>query len=132
VTARCDVLVVDDEPVVADVVRLVLGAAGLVVTAAPDAETALAHPALGDCRLVLCDLMLPGLSGLDALRALHARRPGLPIVMTTGYATPEQEELALAAGATAFLPKPFDDSELLTLVRRVLSPASAAGEERKP
>ena len=131
-TARCDVLIVDDEPIVTAVIRLVLGAAGLEVAAAPDAETALAHPALGDCRLVICDLMLPGLSGLDALRAMRARRPELPIVMTTGYATPEQEELVLAAGATAFLPKPFDDSELLTLVRRVFSQAPAAGEERKP
>jgi CheY-like chemotaxis protein len=129
---RCHVLVVDDEPVVVDVIRLVLGHAGFQVTAVPDAETALAHPALAGCHLVLCDLMLPGLSGLDALRTMLARRPGLPIVMTTGYATPEQEELVLTAGATAFLPKPFDDSELLTLVRRVLSQDAAAGEERKP
>jgi CheY-like chemotaxis protein len=129
---RCDVLVVDDEPIVVDVIRLVLGAAGYEVAAAADVEAALAHRALGDCRLVICDLMLPGLSGLDALRALRARRPGLSIVMTTGYATPEQEEDLLAAGATAFLPKPFDDSELLTLVQRVLSESPAAGEERKP
>jgi DNA-binding response OmpR family regulator len=132
VTGRCDILVVDDEPVVADAIRLVLGDAGLEVVAAPDAETALAHPALGLCRLVICDLMLPGLSGLDALRAIRARRPGLPIVMTTGYATPEQEELLLAAGAAAFLPKPFDDAELLALVRRVLPRTDAAGEERRP
>ena len=131
-TDRCDILVVDDEPVVSDAIRLVLGHAGFEVTAVPDVETALAHPALDGCRLVICDLMLPGLSGFDALHAMRQRRPELPIVMTTGYATPEQEELVLAAGATAFLPKPFDDSELLTLVRRVLSRASAAGEERKP
>jgi len=131
-TERCDILVVDDEPVVADAVRLVLGDAGFAVTAVPDAETALAHPALADCRLVLCDLMLPGLSGLDVLKVLRARRPGLPIVMTTGYATPEQEEQVLGAGAAAFLPKPFDDTELLTLVRRVLSQAADAREERNP
>jgi len=129
---RCDVLVVDDEPVVSDAIRLVLGHAGFEVMAVPDAETALAHPALDGCRLVICDLMLPGLSGFDALQTMRLRRPELPIVMTTGYATPEQEELVLTAGATAFLPKPFDASELLTLVRRVLSQASAAREERKP
>jgi DNA-binding response OmpR family regulator len=128
----CDVLVVDDEPVVSDAIRLVLGHAGFEVTTVLDAETALAHPALDACRLVICDLMLPGLSGFDALKSMRLRRPELPIVMTTGYATPEQEEVVLAAGATAFLPKPFDDSELLTLVRHVLSQAPAAGEERKP
>lgn len=131
-TERCDVLVVDDEPVVSGAIRLVLGHAGFEVAAFPDAESALAHPALDGCRLVICDLMLPGISGFDALRAMRLRRPELPIVMTTGYATPEHEELVLAAGATAFLPKPFDDSELLTLVRRVLSQDAAAGEERKP
>jgi DNA-binding NtrC family response regulator len=132
VTERREVLVVDDESVVADAVRLVLGHAGFTVTAAGDAESALAHPALDRCHLVLCDLMLPGRSGLDVLQAMRARRPGLPIVMITGYATPVQEDAVLAAGATAFLPKPFDDSELLTLVRRVLSQATADREECKP
>ncbi len=131
-TRPCDVLVVDDERVVADAVGLVLRAEGLEVAGAADAETALAHPALAECQLVLCDLMLPGQSGLEAVRLIRARRPGLPIVVITGYATVAQQDLALAAGATAFLAKPFDDSELLTLVRRVLAPTDAAREERKP
>ncbi len=128
-TTTCDVLVVDDEPVVTAGIRRILAHEGLEVVSTPDAETALAHPALEVCRLVLCDLMLPGQSGLDALVAMRARRPELPIVMITGYATGAQEELVLAAGATAFLPKPFDESELLTLVRRALSTGGAAGEE---
>jgi len=132
VTAPREVLVVDDEPVVSDAIRLVLRDEGLTVTAVGDAESALVHPALDRCALVLCDLMLPGLSGLDALRAMRARRAALPIVMITGYATPAQEDMVLAAGATAFLPKPFDESELLTLVRRVLAQAGDAAEERKP
>lgn len=131
-SAACDVLVVDDEPVVSDAVRLVLGQEGLAVTAVGDAETALAHPDLARCRLVICDLMLPGRSGLEALTAIRARRPELPIVMITGYATPTQEQEVLAAGATAFLPKPFDESELLSLVRDVLSRAVHAPEEPTP
>jgi DNA-binding NtrC family response regulator len=127
-----DVLVVDDEPVVTDAVRRVLGDAGYSVAAVADAERALAHPALDHCRLVICDLMLPGQSGLDALGAMRVRRPGLPIVMITGYATPEQAELAHAAGAAAFLPKPFDASELLTLVRHVLDRGGVAGEVPNP
>ena len=131
-TTRCDVLVVDDEPVVTAAIRMVLADAGLVVTTVPDAETALAHPALDDCRLVICDLMLPGRSGLEALQAMRARRPQLRIVMITGHATPANEDLVLAAGATAYLPKPFDESELLTLVRHVLAQTDVAGEEQKP
>ncbi len=129
--AACDVLVVDDEPVVADAIRLVLGAEGFAVTAVLDAEAALAHPDLERCRLVICDLMLPGRSGLEALQAMRARRPELPIVMITGYALPAQEQQVLEAGATAFLAKPFDDTELLTLVRRVLS-ENVAGKESSP
>jgi DNA-binding NtrC family response regulator len=129
---QCDVLVVDDEPVVADAIRLVLGHDGLLVTTVPDAETALAHPDLAHCRMVLCDLMLPGRSGLQALETMRARRPELPIVIISGYATPQQEEKALAAGAAAFLAKPFDESELLTLVRHVLSRTDVAGKEPNP
>jgi DNA-binding NtrC family response regulator len=130
-TDPCDVLVVDDEPVVTAAVRMVLGDAGLTVQAVADAEAVLAHPALDSCRLLICDLMLHGRSGLEVLEAVRRRRPRLPIVMITGYATPAHEDLVLAAGATAFLPKPFDESELMTLVRRVLSEADPADEEPK-
>jgi DNA-binding NtrC family response regulator len=129
---RCDVLVVDDEPVVRDAIRRVLGHVGLEVVTVSDAEGALAHPASGTCRLVLCDLMLPGRSGLDALQELRARRPELPIVMMTGYATAANAERVRGAGATAFLPKPFDEDELLTLVRHALALTDVAGEERRP
>lgn len=127
-----DVLVVDDEPVVTAAIRMVLVDAGLTVATVEDAESALVHPDLDHCRLVICDLMLPGRSGMEALLAMRARRPRLPIVMITGYATPTHEDQVLAAGATAFLPKPFDESELLTLVRRVLARADVAGEDQTP
>lgn len=115
-----DVLVVDDEPVVRDGIRLLLGAAGLRVATVEDAEAALAHPALGACRMVLCDLVLPGLSGIDLLLKLRAERPDLPVVMITGYGTAENTARALRAGVADFLPKPFTESELLEVVRRAL------------
>lgn len=128
----CDVLVIDDEPVVRDAIRMVLGDAGFRVEEAASAEAALVHPALTHCRLVLCDLMLPGQSGLEVLRALRAARPSVPIVMITGYATTENADRVIEAGAAAFLAKPFDDSELLTLVRQVLSRTPDAGKEVTP
>lgn len=127
-----DVLVIDDEPIVRDSVRLVLEARGLRVATVGDGREALSHPAADGCRLVLCDLMLPESSGLDLLRALRARRPALPVVMITGYATAERALQALQAGAAGFLPKPFDESELLTLVRRALQPTDAVHEEESP
>jgi DNA-binding NtrC family response regulator len=131
-TPGCDVLVIDDEPVVTAAVRMVLVDAGFTVATVGDAESALVHPDLDHCRLVICDLMLPGCSGLEALVAMRARRPELPILMITGYATPGHEDQVMAAGATGFLPKPFDEMELLTLVRRVLPQAGPAGEDPTP
>ncbi len=128
-SGRWDVLVVDDEPVVCDAIRRVLGQEGVSVATAPSAEAALAHPALATCRLVVCDLMLPGLSGLDLARAIRASRPALPVVVISGYATRENAARALDAGAAAFLAKPFDASELLDQVRRALGTPSAAGKE---
>ena len=126
---RWDVLVVDDEPVVCEAIRRVLEAGGLAVASASDSRSALAHPAAASCRLVLCDLMLPEASGLDVLRELHRRRPELPVVMITGYATAEVAIQALQSGAAGFLPKPFDDTELMNQVRQTLATGVAAGKE---
>jgi two-component system response regulator ResD len=129
VSERWDVLVIDDEPVVRDATRLVLQEEGWRVAVAPDGDTGLAHEALATCRLVLCDMMLPGRDGLDVVAQIRARRPELPIVLMTGYATAANAARGLEAGATAFLAKPFDDSELLDQVRRVLERTDAAGKE---
>jgi DNA-binding response OmpR family regulator len=116
-----DVLVVDDEPVVCDAIRLVLSREGWRVAVVHDLDAALAHPALATCRLVFCDLMLPGRSGFEAVRAMRRRRPELPIVVVTGYATAENAAQALALGATDFLAKPFDDEELSNRTRHALA-----------
>ncbi len=102
-------------------VRRVLEAEGLEVFVVPDATQALEVLARGRCRLVLCDLMLPDRSGLELIRELHAVRPEVPLVVITGYATAANEAQARQAGASDFLPKPFDDAELLAVVRRALS-----------
>jgi CheY-like chemotaxis protein len=127
--AGCDVLVVDDEAVVREAIALVLRGEGLSVHTVPDIETALVDPVLAVCRLAICDLMLPGVSGAEAVAALRNTRPDLPVLVITGYATPAHAERVRAAGAIEFLPKPFDDVELLNLVRRALS-WDAAGEEK--
>ena len=127
-----DVLVIDDEAVVRDAARLILGAEGWSVATAADAAAGLAHAALGTCRLVLCDMMLPGQSGLEVVREIRRRRPEVPIVLITGYATAENAARAIDAGASAFLAKPFDDTELLNQVRPVLERTDVAGKEGQP
>ena len=124
-----DVLVIDDEAVVRDAARLILGAEGLRVAVAADGEEGLAHEALDQCRVVLCDVMLPGRDGFEVVADIRARRPDVPIVVITGYATTAMAARALDSGATAFLAKPFDEAELLEHVRRVLERTDAAGKE---
>jgi DNA-binding NtrC family response regulator len=128
---RATILVIDDEPVVRDLVQRVLGADGFDVATADDAAAGLAHPALATCALVLCDLMLPDRSGMDVLRELALRRPSLPVVLITGYATPDHAARARAAGAADFLAKPFEVNELVDTVHRALAQAHGA-EERLP
>ncbi len=124
-----DVLVIDDEQVVRDAARLILEAEGLRVAVAADGEAGLAHEALDGCRVVLCDVMMPGRDGFEVVADIRARRPLVPIVVITGYATTAMAARALDAGATAFLAKPFDEAELLEQVRRVLERTDVAGKE---
>ena len=126
-----DVLVVDDEEVVGDSIRLVLGAAGMRVAVARDAGSALAHPALATCKLVLCDLMLPDRPGTELVRAIRSRHPEVPVVVITGYATTIGNAQAMEAGATDFLAKPFDDGELLAVVWRALAAQASGPKERR-
>jgi len=127
-----DVLVIDDEVVVRGAVRRILGSEGWSVGEAADAPSALAHEALATCRLVLCDMMLPDHSGLDLVREIRRRRPAVPIVLITGYATAENATRAIEAGASAFLAKPFDLNELLNHARPVLERTDAGGREGRP
>ena len=123
-----DVLVIDDEAVVRAAVRRVLEASGLGVATAEDAASGLGHQAIASCRLVLCDLVLPDRSGMEVLREIRRRRPELPVVLITGYATPDHAARARDAGAADFLAKPFDARELLDTVRRALGARSIAKE----
>ena len=126
-----DVLVIDDEPVVREAVRRILEGDGLRVEGAEDGASGLAHPAARTCRLVLCDLMLPDLPGMEVLKSLHAERPDLPIVMITGFATPDHALRARDAGAIDFLAKPFEAGELLEAVRRALAVGASAEKGRR-
>jgi DNA-binding response OmpR family regulator len=119
------VLVVESEPDVATVVRLALRPSGYQVSWAGD--LAMARVLLKDRPpgLVILELRLHDGDGLDLCRQLRAERPSLPIVVLTTRV--EARETALAAGATAFLTKPFEVDELEAQVRRLLPIPDAPG-----
>jgi CheY-like chemotaxis protein len=119
-TQKIDILVVDDEPVIVNAVEKILGGEGLSVDRAGTAQGGLEKLSRTDYQLVLVDLMLPRISGLDLLLAARARKPRTPVVMITGYATLDNAIRSFKSGAFDFIPKPFDAAELGGVVRRGL------------
>jgi DNA-binding NarL/FixJ family response regulator len=77
------------------------------------------------CRLVLLDLLLPGMHGIDGLRLLHQRHGDTPVVVISGTATVEMAVACMKRGARDVIPKPFDPDVALELIRAALEPGSA-------
>jgi DNA-binding response OmpR family regulator len=113
------VLVVDDDPTISDVVRRYLERAGFVVDKASDGPTALALAAQRAPDLVVLDLMLPGMSGLDVCRRLR-RTWDVPIVMLTALGEEADRVVGFETGADDYVTKPFSPRELALRVQSVL------------
>ncbi len=113
-TRRRTVLVVDDDASIRAVVRAVLEADDLVVTEAVDGTEALAAIAAAAPAVVLLDVMMPGMDGLDVCRAIDTAT--IPVVMLTARDDPATERACLDAGARLLLGKPFSAIELLDVV----------------
>jgi DNA-binding response OmpR family regulator len=114
------VLVVEDDPTVSEVVRTYLEHAGIEVEHAADGVTALALATRTRPDLVVLDLMLPGLPGLDVCRRLREARPDLPVVMLTALGEESDRVVGLETGADDYLVKPFSPRELVLRVQSVL------------
>ncbi|MCY1136716.1 response regulator transcription factor [Actinoplanes sp. Pm04-4] len=124
------VLVVDDDPTVSDVVRRYLEQDGYRVRLAADGPAALAAVEDEQPDLVVLDLMMPGLDGLEVCRRLRVRRPGLPVVMLTALGDEGDRVAGLEVGADDYVTKPFSPRELVLRVRSVLRrspPATGSG-----
>jgi DNA-binding response OmpR family regulator len=113
------ILVVDDERKIADLARDYLEHAGFAVRIAADGETALAAVRRDRPDLVVLDLGLPGLDGLDVTRAIR-RDSNLPVIMLTARSDELDKLLGLELGADDYLTKPFSPRELVARVRAVL------------
>ncbi|MEV1025688.1 response regulator transcription factor [Streptomyces sp. NPDC050264] len=123
------VLVVDDDPTVAEVVTGYLERAGHVVDRAGDGPEALAHAAAHRPDLVVLDLMLPGMDGLEVCRRIRSRGP-VPVIMLTARGDEEDRILGLEVGADDYVTKPFSPRELVLRVESVLRRARPAGDRR--
>ena len=113
------ILVVDDEAAITSFLRMGLARAGYEVTVAADGPQALAVCDSGHIDLVVLDLMLPGMDGVEVCQRLRGN-PDLLVLMLTAADAVEQRIRGLNAGADDYLVKPFDFEELLARIRALL------------
>ena len=114
------ILVVDDEPMVREVVGEFLSMKGYEVDTADRGAAALEMAGREKYSLILSDLKMPGMSGIELLKELKARRCEASVIVMTGYAELESAIDALKVGAYDFIRKPFNFDELLISVERAL------------
>ncbi|MEW6336531.1 MAG: response regulator transcription factor [Acidobacteriota bacterium] len=123
------VLVVDDEPNIRETIAFVLEMEGFRVATAEDGEVGLAEIARLRPTIVVLDAMMPRRDGFEVCRAVRSdpALAGVRIVMVTALGQQADRERAMAAGADHYLTKPFDEDELLALLRTL-----AGGETTGP
>jgi two-component system alkaline phosphatase synthesis response regulator PhoP len=119
------ILVIDDEPQIVEICRDYLKAAGFDVLTARDGPSGLATSHRSHPDLIVLDLMLPGMDGLDVCRSLR-REGNVPIIILTARVEETDKLVGLELGADDYLTKPFSPRELVARVRTVLRRASGA------
>ena len=113
------ILLVEDDQRLAGMVQDYLGDAGFRLSHAGTGAEALARHRRGDCDLVILDLMLPDMDGLDICREIRARSE-TPILMLTARGDAMDRVVGLELGADDYLPKPFEPRELLARIKAIL------------
>jgi DNA-binding response OmpR family regulator len=113
------ILLVEDEPAIAESVAYVLSGEGYEVETVGDGEAALEAARDGDWDLVILDVLLPRLSGVEVCRRVRAKS-AVPILMLTARSAEVDRVLGLEAGADDYVPKPFSMTELVSRVRAIL------------
>jgi CheY-like chemotaxis protein len=118
-----EVLIADDEPSVLDAGCALLESMGFTVLTAEDGEAAVARflEHVDRLRLVIVDQTMPRMSGADAFRVIRRLRPGLPVILSSGYSEEEVGDAIQAEGLDGFLQKPYRLVDLEQIVRKVLS-----------
>ena len=119
--SRGKILVVDDDKSFRRVMQLQLEEAGYEVITAAEAKEALALTEEQMPALVITDLKMPGVSGMELLRSLRSEHPETTVVMITAFGTVQTAVEAMKAGAYDYMMKPVDFDELILTVNRALS-----------
>jgi DNA-binding NtrC family response regulator len=118
------ILIIDDNQAIRDSLRRTLEYGGEVIVGAATGREGLALVERDTPDLVLLDVEMPGLSGLDVLNRLHTTHQSLPVVMMSAHVTPAIVVEAMRTGAVGFLEKPFENADrLLTTIHCAIEQA---------
>jgi DNA-binding response OmpR family regulator len=126
------VLVVDDEPMVREVLSRYLEKEGYAVESAGDGRAALETFDLSRPDLILLDLMLPNVDGLEVFRRVRARDADQPVIMLTAKGEETDRVIGLELGADDYVTKPFSPREVVARVRAVLRRTNGSGPQLLP
>ncbi|MBM4130737.1 sigma-54-dependent Fis family transcriptional regulator, partial [bacterium] len=125
------ILVVDDEPELCRALHKLLGRNGYAVVTAGNGEEALQVLRRQEIHLVLSDLQMPRMGGLDLLKAAQIISPATEFVIITGHGSIETAVDAMKSGAYDFIEKPFSTSTTLKVVRKALEKQNLLTENRR-
>ncbi|HPG28728.1 MAG TPA: sigma-54 dependent transcriptional regulator, partial [Myxococcota bacterium] len=125
------VLVVDDDTLLLDMVEDLLADAGYAVARASSGTEALAYFEGAEADVVLTDLMMPGMDGIELLSRLRSLRPETPVIIMTGQGTIDSAVEAMRGGALDFVTKPFASGTLLLALERAFERRALEEENRR-
>jgi DNA-binding NtrC family response regulator len=125
---KARILIVDDEEIVRESLSGWLEQDGYHVETAPDGFTGLERLRDGVWSILLVDLKMPGMDGLQVLETARRQQPDLSVVMITAYATVETAVKAIKLGATDYIVKPFDPEELSLLIQKIVAQQAVVRE----
>jgi two-component system response regulator FixJ len=123
------VFVVDDDEAIRDSLQVLLSLAGFDVQCFGSPSAFIDEVGTDRTGCLLADVRMPGMSGLELQERIAASCPGIAVVMMTGHADVPMAVQAMKAGAIDFIEKPFEESTLLTAVRRAIDQATTQGRQ---
>ena len=124
------ILVIDDEPVICDGCRLILSEKGYQVDTCPSGSSGLASIATGAYDVILLDMKLPDMDGMEILKRVRTDQPAVNIIVMTGYSTVSNAVEAMKVGAFDYLAKPFDDEQISLAVQKAVENKRLKEENR--
>lgn len=118
------ILVVDDEPMILRIFKRLLSEEGYTVLTARNGKEGLEVVRKKNLELVILDLKLPDMSGIDILRRIRKLRKNVEVIVITGHGTMKTARAAMGLGAYDYITKPFENNHVRALVKNALSAAS--------